>query len=171
MTTTIKSGSHELHIPTTTIRIQAISPKRNSERRAAETIIQHFRQNNRTWDLNVSERLGSQINDASYDNYASLGELFYLLFEHRCKDGDDRKSHMVELTKNMNVVINTVFPHYELLAEWDANLGAPRIKMSKGKTVEFPIESLSLGELEVLSLIMCINEGRDHIDVYLIDEP
>lgn len=167
----IKSGSHELYTPTTNIRIQAISPKRNSERRAAEVIIQHFRQNNRTWDANVSERLGSQINDASYDNYASLGELFYLLFDHRSKDGGDRKTHMANLAKEMNTVINKVFPHYELLAEWDESLGAPRIKMRKGNSVEFPIESLSLGELEVLSLIMSINQGRDHIDVYLIDEP
>ncbi len=51
------------------------------------------------------------------------------------------------------------------------NSGAPRINMSKNRNVEFPIEALSMGEQEVLSLILSVNTSRENVDVYLIDEP
>ena len=167
----MRGGATEPSVVGAELRIQAISPKRNSDRRAAEGILQHFRQQNRTWEGTLVERLGSQINDTTFDNYPSLGELFYLLFEHRCKDGGDRKNHMTALVTDLDAVIQSVFPHYALLAVWDDALGAPRIRVQKNETIEFPIEALSLGEQEVLSLITNIHGARDRIDVYLIDEP
>ncbi|WP_198041288.1 AAA family ATPase [Delftia sp. HK171] len=163
-------GGVQAHYPAV-LRMQTFSPKRNSERRASEAILQFFRQNNRTWESNVNERIGAQINTSGFDNYPSLGDLYYLLFEHRCKDGTDRTAHMEALTGEFNGVIQSVFPHYCLQAHWDKNLGAPRIGMCKHGHVEFPIEGLSMGEQEVLSLILSIHTGRDNVDVYLIDEP
>ena len=163
-------GGVHAHLPLA-LRMQTFSPKRNSERRATEAILQFFRQNNRTWESNVSERIGAQINTSGFDNYPSLGELYYLLFEHKCKDGTDRKLHMEALTREFNAVIQSVFPHYRLQAHWDANLGAPRIGMCKHGSVVFPIEGLSMGEQEVLSLILSIHTGSENVDVYLIDEP
>ena len=163
-------GGVQAHVPGG-LRMQTFSPKRNSERRATEAILQFFRQNNRTWESNVNERIGAQINTSGFDNYPSLGDLYYLLFEHRCKDGTDRTAHMEALTREFNEVIQSVFPHYRLQAHWDSNLGAPRIGMCKHGNVVFPIEGLSMGEQEVLSLILSIHTGRDNVDVYLIDEP
>ena len=157
--------------PTQPLRTQTISPKRNSERRAAEAILQFYRQNNRTWDTVLNERLGAQIKDAGFDNYPSLGDLYYLVFEHRCKDGGDRKAHMEALTNDLNDVISRVFPQYRLLAEWDAQLGAPRTRMTKGPLISFPIEALSLGEQEVLSLVASMDASKDSVDTFLIDEP
>jgi len=167
----LRSGAGvQAHLPVG-LRMQTFSPKRNSERRASEAILQFFRQNNRTWESNVNERIGAQINTSGFDNYPSLGDLYYLLFEHRCKDGSDRTAHMKALTGEFNDVIQSVFPHYRLQAHWDTTLGAPRIGMCKHGHVEFPIEGLSMGEQEVLSLILSIHTGRDNVDVYLIDEP
>jgi predicted ATPase len=163
-------GGVQAHLPAG-LRMQTFSPKRNSERRASEAILQFFRQQNRTWESNINERIGAQINTSGFDNYPSLGDLYYLLFEHRCKDGTDRTAHMDALTAEFNSVIQSVFPHYRLQAIWDNNLGAPRIGMCKHGRVEFPIEGLSMGEQEVLSLILSIHAGRDNVDVYLIDEP
>lgn len=153
------------------LRMQTFSPKRNSERRANEAILQFFRQNNKTWEANMNERVGAQINHSGFDNYPSLGDLYYLIFEHRCKDGADRRSHMSTVTEEFNEVIQAVFEQYRVRSVWDERLGAPRISMSKNLNVEFPIEGLSMGEQEVLSLILSVKTGRENVDVYLIDEP
>ena len=167
----LRNGSAVASEPSPSLRMQAISPKRNSERRATEQILQHFRQNNRTWEVNQNERTGANINVSGFDNYPSLADLYYLLFEHRCKDGNDRRVHMAAVASEFNGVIQAVFPQYCILATWDEVLGAPRIRMSKNSDVEFPIEALSMGEQEVLSLILSMSTGRDNVDVYLIDEP
>ena len=153
------------------LRTQAISPKRNSERRTQEAMMQHFRQNNRTWETNLNERVSAPINMHGFDSYASVGELYFLIFEHRCKDGGDQRAHMTTVSTEFNEVIQTVFPQYYLSPLWDESLGAPRIKMSKNGNVEFPLESLSMGEQEVLSLILTVSTSRESFDVYLIDEP
>lgn len=167
----LRGGSAVASQMGTQLRMQTFSPKRNSERRATEAILQHFRQHNRTWEANLNERVAAQINVSGFDNYPSLGDLYYLVFEHRCKDGTDRRNHMAAVEREFNDVIQSVFPHYKMLAIWDDRLGAPRIKMSKNSNVEFPIESLSMGEQEVLSLILSISTSRENVDVYLIDEP
>ena len=167
----LRGGAGVPSEPGIPLRMQTISPKRNSERRATEAILQYFRQNNRTWEVNLNERVGAQINVSGFDNYPSLGDLYYLIFEHRCKDGADRRHHMSVVTKEFNEVIQSVFPQYQVRSVWDDRLGAPRINMSKNMNVEFPIEALSMGEQEVLSLILSISTSRENVDVYLIDEP
>ena len=113
------------------LRMQAISPKRNSERRTQEAIMQFFRQTNRTWETNLNERVNAQINMHGFDSYASVGELYFLVFEHRSKDGADRLAHMTTVSNEFNEVIQAVFPQYRLSPSWDESLGSPRIKMSK----------------------------------------
>lgn len=167
----LRTGAAVASQPSSPLRMQSISPKRNSERRATEAILQYFRQSNKTWETNINERASSQINLSGFDNYPSVGELYYLIFEHRCKDGKDRHVHMTTVVAEFNAVINSVFPKYTLLANWDETLGAPKIRMAKNAVVEFPIEALSMGEQEVLSLILSVSTNRDNIDVYLIDEP
>jgi predicted ATPase len=164
-------GGVEPSNPTQQPRIQAISPKRNSQRQAFEQMLQVFRQNNRTLEAMQNERISGQINDTTFDNYPSLAECFYLIFDHRCRDGADRQNHMSQVTLEFNKVINSVFPHYSLVSTWNLQNGTPNIQMRKQNNIEFPIESLSLGEQEVLSLISNIDSTKDTVDVYLIDEP
>lgn len=154
-----------------TPRIQAISPKRNSERRAAEAIVQTLRQQNKTFDAYIAERGGAQINDATFQEYPSLGELFFFVFEHRCRDGGPQRDHMAAVTADFNGVIGEVFPEYRLVSDWNSATGVPRLRVVKRATIEIPIEALSLGEQEVLSLITNLYASRDAYDVYLIDEP
>lgn len=167
----LRSGASRASVPGQTLRMQSISPKRNSERRASEAILQYFRQNNRTWETSLNERVAAQINVSGFDNYPSLGELYYLMFDHQCKDGADRIRHMQAVADDFNKIVQAVFPQYEVVPTWDQALGAPRISMSKHGGIKFPIESLSMGEQEVLSLVVNIRTSADRVDVYLIDEP
>lgn len=159
---------HNAQLP---LQLHAISPKRNSERRTADSTIQFFRQQNRTWDTTLNERLGAQINDTTFENYPSLNDLYYLVFEQRTKDGGDRKDHMNAITKEFNLVINAIFENYKLISSWNDNTGGPSIRIQKGDTAEFPIESLSLGEQEILSLVANLHTAKDRVDVFIIDEP
>jgi predicted ATPase len=79
----LRAGSAVASEIGTPLRMQTFSPKRNSERRATEAILQYFRQSNRTWETNLNERVGAQINVSGFDNYPSLGDLYYLIFEQR----------------------------------------------------------------------------------------
>jgi predicted ATPase len=153
------------------LNIQAISPKRNSERRQAQAIIQMFRQQNRTLDTHLNERLNTQINDQVFENYPSIGDLYYLVFEHQCRDGGDRKEHMGTVTDEFNDVIHSIFECHSLVSVWNTEMGAPNITIRKSPNIEFPIESLSLGQQEILSLATNIYTSKDRFDVFLIDEP
>jgi predicted ATPase len=152
-------------------QIQAISPKRNSERRAVASIIQQLRQNNRTRDSYLAERISAQMQDAQYQEYPSVGELFFLEFQYRLRDGGEQIDHMNATRDDFNFVIQSVFPEYRLLAEWDTDAGSPSLAILKGGINEVPLEALSLGEQEVLSLITNLHVSREANDVYLIDEP
>lgn len=168
---TLKTGKHTTSIPNVPARIMAISPKRNSERRESKAIVEQLRSSNLSWESHIGERLQSNIKDSGYETYQSLGDLFHLIFNHRRKDGGVQKDHMEAVRKEFNTVIQTVFPQYTLIAEWDPESGNPSLKMEKNDGVQFQISGLSLGELEILSLIAFIYAQRDQVDVYLIDEP
>ena len=126
-----------------------------------ESILQFFRQQNRTFDVSMNERLSAQINDLSFENYPSLGDLFYLIFEHRRKDGGDSKQHMMSITSELNEVVASIFDNYTIEAIWDQQLGAPKILIKKGQNITIPLEGLSLGEQEILSLAGNIFAGID----------
>lgn len=152
-------------------RIQAISPKRNSERKAVATIVTQLRQNNRTRAAAIAERLSAQMLDTQYQDYSSVGELFILEFQDRIRDGGVQIEHMQSVAEDFNSVIGSVFPEYELVAQWDEEAGTPSISMLKAGKNEVPLEELSLGEQEVLWLATNLYVTRDSFDVCLIDEP
>ena len=87
-----------------TLRMQSISPKRNSEGRTAEAILQAFRQSSRTWEASLSERVNAQIKLSGFDNYPSIGDLYYLIFDHRRKDGTDQHIHMENVASEFNLL-------------------------------------------------------------------
>jgi hypothetical protein len=167
----LKNGYAVAKDPTKSLRIQAISPKRNSERRTFDQISQLFRSQNKTWESDVSERLASQVNLTGFNTYPSLADLYYLLFTHRCKDGENQKNHMKAVADEFNLAIQTVFPNYKIVAAWDDARGMPQPKVSKNGNEPIEISSLSIGELEVLSLLMNLATNVDNVDAYLIDEP
>lgn len=157
--------------PTLPLRTLAISPKRNAERRNIEAVIHFFRQNNRTLDTILNERAGAQINDQTFEAYPSAGELYYALYEKRCRDGGNQREKMAEVTSDFNYVIKSVFNEYALGSEWDEITGTPRISLMKRGTNAVPIEALSLGEQEILSLVLNLYTSKDSYEVFLIDEP
>jgi predicted ATPase len=153
-------------------QIQAISPKRNSERRAVDAAIQFMRQNSRTYETYIGEAAGQQVNDRTFSNYPSLGELFFYLYERKGNDGETPPvQHMHAVATEFNNVIGEVFPEYRLVAEWSATLSRPQIQIRKRGATLVPLHELSLGEQEVLSLITNIYASKDRYDTFLIDEP
>lgn len=57
------------------------------------------------------------------------------------------------------------------MSSWDDERGTPLIHIRKRDAVDIPLESLSTGEEELLSLTTSLYVARDRTDVYLIDEP
>lgn len=168
----IKSGGSSVAAdPSSTLRMLAVSPKRNSERRKALDMLQFHRQKNKTFDSLVAERLGATINLSGFDNYPSLGEVYYLMFEGRCRDGGPQIDHMNTLTKEINIVIGSIFDQYRLVATWNEERGTPVIHIRKNNSVDIPLEGLSTGEEEILSLTTSLYAAREKTDVFLIDEP
>jgi AAA domain, putative AbiEii toxin, Type IV TA system len=157
--------------PGVSVRVLAISPKRNAERRNIEAIIRFLRSNNRTIETFLAERAGAQINDQTFEPYPSLGDLFYALYEGRCKDGGSQREKMEQVTMEFNQVMKSIFNDYELVSEWDEASGTPRVIVVKKNVNRVPLEALSLGELEILSLVSYLYSSRDSYDVFLIDEP
>lgn len=162
--------------PELPLRMQAISPKRNSERRNIEAILQHLRSQNQTIDTFIAQRANAQINDRSFEPYPSLGDLFYAVYEKLCRDGGNQREKMDTVTTEFNDVIRSIFHEYELLSQWDESSGTPRISLRKKGISEVPLEDLSLGEQEILSLVTnlytsrgSVNENR--IDVLLDADP
>ena len=157
--------------PNAPLKIQAISPKRNSERKTVATIVEQLRQSNRTREAAITERLSTQMLDTQYQEYSSVGELYILEYRDRIRDGGVQIEHMQAVVDDFNSVIRTVFPEYELIAEWNETTGNPELTVLKGGKNELTLDALSLGEQEVLSLITNLYVTRDSFDVCLIDEP
>jgi hypothetical protein len=149
-------------------RIQAFSPKRNAQRRTYETTFNEFRQQNRKLESHITE---GNINDYTFENYASLGDLYYLVHERFCRDGGNQRDMMDKTTEEFNTVIQRIFPRYRLASTWNLNSGSPNIRLIKNGQNDVTLEGLSLGEQEILSLVLNIYTARDRFEVYLIDEP
>jgi hypothetical protein len=145
-----------------------VSPKRNAQRRAFNQIFEQFRRNNTKLDGLTNER---NINDGAFEEYPALGDLFYVVYDDLCKDGGNQIEKMSQAAESFNRVIQRVFPHYALVAEWNRVGGTPNIELIKNGRTKVPLEGLSLGEQEILSLATNIFSSRDRYDVFLIDEP
>lgn len=165
----LKGGANvQLSDPSVACRRQAISPKRNALRRAFQQVFELFRRNNTKLEGLINER---NINDAAFEEYPALGDLYYVVYDDLCKDGGSQIEKMNAATAQFNAVITRIFPHYRIVAEWNAVAGAPSIRLMKNNVTPVPLEGLSLGEQDILSLAANISSSIDRYDVFLIDEP
>jgi len=106
------SGVH-LKSPTANLRRQAISPKRNAQRRAFQQIYAQLRQQNVKLEGLLNTR---GINDAAFEEYPALGDLFYVVYEDFCRDGGNQIDKMQKSAIELNRVISRLFLHYALVA-------------------------------------------------------
>ena len=154
------------------LEIFALSPKRNSEKKNIAQLYQFIRQQNKTMDTLLSETKAKQINDITFDTYASFGELFTVYFEVKCKNGErPQKDILKEVEDEFNEIILKVFPNLKLKASWNQNTGNPDVRFETNKLSVFNIENLSCGQQEVLSLIFNLYVTKDRYHIYVIDEP
>ena len=151
-------------------RIQAFSPKRNSERKNIEKILQEIHQPNRQLRDYIKRLTQATLQDNTFENYAPFGEVYFMVHEEERKDGRDQIAKMRKVTNDFNGIIRRIFENYELVSDWDHDRGSPNIRLKKNNT-ELPIESLSLGEQEIMSLVINLYASKDAHDVFLIDEP
>lgn len=150
------------------LRVLAISPKRNAERRNFESAMQELRRQSKNLDSFFASIDQQMIEDTTFTTYPSIAEYFYYEYEALCRDGGNQKEKMGLAVERINQVIRSVLEHLELHALWKD--GAPRLTIRK-YNCEFPIEALSCGEKEILALILNLYLSRDKYDVFLVDEP
>ena len=106
------NATKTLFDPQSPCRMQAVSPKRNAQRRAFQDIYNQFRRESKKLEAVINER---NINDAAFEDYPSLGDLYYVVFEDLCKDGGNQREKMQEAANDFNKVISKVFSHYKLV--------------------------------------------------------
>jgi len=164
----IKSGAKKLFDPQVPCRIQAVSPKRNAQRKAFQQVYDQFRRENKKLETVINER---NINDTTFEEYPSIADLFYVVYEDNCKDGGNQKEKMQQTVVEFNKVIGKIFENYQLTAHWNDSTGTPSIELLKHGITRVPLEGLSLGEQEVLSLATNIYSSKNRYDVFIIDEP
>lgn len=160
-----------LPMAATGARVQAINPRRNSQRQSVEQILNRFRSENKNFENALNEFGQQSINDGTFQPYTSLAELFLLAFERRRMDGSDAIRRMEEVAEDFNSVIARIFVGYRINATWDGQLGRPSIRVQKSATVSMDVDQLSLGEQSILALALHVYCSRDRYDVLLIDEP
>lgn len=164
-------GDVKLKFSNTDTELKAIfiSPKRNSEKRNINAVLESLK--NQVPQSHMDMSVFNQFEDNTYKTYPSIGELFYRSFNEKNKLGGDQKINMNEVSEEFNQVIIKIFDGYNLIATWSSELGRPEIKLDKGNRGIVPIESISLGEQEILSLILNLYDNRNSCDTIFIDEP
>lgn len=148
----------------------AINPKRNSQRREVNQIIQQIRRDNRSFANFSQDAVNKHFNNNGFDNYSSFGELFMFYFDKLDRSGGDRIDNMNAVVTEFNNVIAEIFSEYKISAKWDSNQGLPLPSIIK-RNQEIPITGLSCGEDELFSLVLNLYTLRDEFDLFLIDEP
>jgi len=168
----IKGGQKEFGDNIATDKIVAFSPKRNADK----INLNEFARKLKNQGLNkkkINETLNSNIlKDENFVSYPSFAELFMLNYESLADEGDgsiSKKDAVEKVKEDFNSVLRKVFPNYEIIAKWEE--GEPNLKIQKNRITPFPVEGLSCGESEALSLIFNIYANKDVQDIYLIDEP
>lgn len=149
---------------------RAFSPKRNSQRLEFQQIINQFRQQNKTFKSFLKELIGGALDDTTFSNYPSFAECYYSYYDKKRSAGGAQKRYMKETTQEFNSIIEQVFPNFSIKSEWSEQNASPSIKLQKNN-IEIPLQSISNGEQEILSLILNIHIVRDSIELILIDEP
>lgn len=155
-----------------TDRIVIFNPKRNAEKQKLEHFANKLKREGLDSDKIIHTLNEKNINDATFLPYPSLGELFILSYEALTKKDDgsiSNKDAIDKIKSNFNLVLEKVFPAYKILSEWKN--GKLQFQVQKNGNNPFPVEGLSCGESEALSLMFNIYASRDIQDIYLIDEP
>ncbi len=152
------------------LRVQAISPQRNAERKSFLGALQEMRRTDKKIDQYLEQIKQHMIDESTYVTYPSVAEHYYYEYEELCLDGGDRKERMQIATDKLNKIIQSIMDNLELHSEWDIATGNPKLSVCKSGT-EFPIDALSCGEKEILALILNLYLSREKFDVFLIDEP
>lgn len=147
----------------------AISPKRNSERKTVESAFNYLKQQNRKL-ANYLDEYNRGLQDNTFETYAPFGELFAAYFDYKDASGGNRIETMMGVKDEFNLVMQKIFPGYEIMAYWDEAVGNPRIQIKKNG-YELTLDKLSLGEQEMLSLLFNLYISRERYEVILIDEP
>jgi predicted ATPase len=150
------------------LKVQAISPKRNAERKNFLTALQEMRRNDKNLDKYLTQIHEHIMADDRFTTYPSISEHFYYEYDALCRDGGNQMEKMQEATKKLNSIIRSILDNLELCAEWES--GHPKLSIRKSGN-EFPINALSCGEKEILALILNLYLSREKFDVFLIDEP
>ena len=156
------------------LKILALSPKRNAEKRAQATLLSIIRNTN--LPQKTQELLGKQIRDENYDSYPSFAELLLLKFDRLRSQYFDLQLQQQVLDEFINElnqqVISLTLPGYQIKGSWDKEGQALNIEVFKESiSGNVNLEHLSTGEQELLSLVFNIYLMKDDIDIYLIDEP
>lgn len=151
-------------------KVFAINPKRNSERRELNQIVQQMRRDNKSYANFSSEAVNKHFNNGGFDSYSSFGELFLYYFDKLDRAGGDRIESMNSVVSEFNSVIESVFSEYKISAKWDESQGLPMPTIKK-REMEIPITGLSCGEAELFSLALNLYALREQFDIFLIDEP
>lgn len=156
------------------MKIIALSPKRNAEKRAQQYLLSFIRTTNLS--NKIQESLNKQIRDETYDSYSSFAELFYLNFEKlRSRDFKLKfqQQTLDEFIKQINnEVIDLILPNYRLEVSWNTTTDSLDSKIYKESANDYVnLENLSTGEQELLSLAFNIYLMKDDINVFLVDEP
>ena len=153
------------------LKILAFSPKRNAVRKELANIVNDYKRKNRNFVNYMNERLSASIEDNTFQDYPSFSEVFYMLYDKHHNSGRKTPEECINLVLNeLNKVISSVFDEYVLMSKWDVSTNAPSLAIKK-KDVDIPLESLSSGEQEVMSLIVNLYASKESADVILIDEP
>lgn len=158
------------------LAIFAVSPKRNTEKQAVDTIFQQVRTQSKTTQSFLTNISNFQIKDSGFENYPSFVELFIQEYDSLMQDGVTGHSKAVaDTATNFNEVLSQVFPDYKIEAQWISgqadSSGKLDIKIKKYSAEPINIDLLSTGEREVFALLFCIFVSRGKEDIYLIDEP
>jgi len=153
------------------LRVFALSPKRNAERRAYEDAYAQIKRENKTYPQYLSRVQSKAIQDNSFENYDSFVDLFGYYYEDKIAAGNKTPIEVTqEIEDEFNTVLQRLFTDYAIVARWNPTLGNTKIFIKKSGT-ELDVNKLSLGEQEIFSLIFNIFVSREGQDVYLIDEP
>ena len=111
------------------VRIQAISPKRNAERKSFEAAVNELQRQNKRLAQYLQELDQQNIIDHQFTTYPSVAELYYYEYEALCRDGGKQIEKMNEVTDELNWVIQSVLDQVELCSEWEN--GSPKLTIFK----------------------------------------
>lgn len=158
------------------LAIFAVSPKRNTEKQAIDSIFQQVKTQNKTIQTFISNIQNFQIKDSGFESYPSFAELFIQEYDLLMQDGVTGYEKAISATvEKFNEVLRQVFPDYQIEASWIPGAtdlsGKLDLKVKKYSASPITIDKLSTGEREVFALLFCIFVSRGKEDVYLIDEP